>query len=234
MNPSQRHAGDLEIDMASIATASKFSFTKVVIPAGVLILSGLSLFYSLGAGEGTSSTTALPPDSYAKEQPHAADQSGAVAQTRAVVSHLETRPAYRPVPGLTAPSLMSLHKRFADASARQAEDVRLMAEIDHLHQAEPIDAAWSAQAETAVLTTTTQPLMAQSGLKPQDFDTDCHSKTCKISARFAESTDAQSWATMMVTELAGTMSQARVAVTQLPDGSSEVRIYGSRKEAGRG
>jgi hypothetical protein len=73
--------------------------------------------------------------------------------------------------------------------------------------------------------------MSQSGLKPQDFDTDCRSSTCRISARFAESPDAESWATMMVTEMAGTISQARMAVTQLPDGSSEVRIYGARQGA---
>jgi len=220
--------------MSSVAATSKFSFTKVVIPAGVLILSGLSLFYSLGASESASKEAPAPDSLTIQEAPTVAPSSAPVAQASGIPNRLEARPAYRPVAGLTAPSLMSLHKRFAEASARQAEDARLMAEIEHLHQAEPIDAGWSAQAETAVLSTTTDTLMAQSGLKPQDFDTDCHSKTCKISARFKESTDAQSWATMMVTELAGTMSQARVAVTQLPDGSSEVRIYGSRKEAGRG
>jgi len=220
--------------MASVATASKFSFTQVVIPAGVLILSGLSLFYSLGAGESASPKTASPPDSYAAEHSQTNVQPSLAAASAASAGRPQLRPAYRPIPGQTAPSLMSLHKRLAESGARAADDARLMAEIDHLHQAEPIDASWSAQAETAVLSTTTEPMMAQSGLKPQDLDTDCHSRTCRISARFAESTDAQSWATMMVTELAGTMSQARVAVTQLPDGSSEVRIYGSRKDAGRG
>lgn len=215
--------------MSSTATTSKFSFSKVVIPAGILILSGLSLVYSLRAGTAPSNTasssrTAMAQPQYADPQPTANNQVQGIAARLAARS-----PAYRPNADETAPDLMRLHKHIADTRAGQADGVRLMAEIDRLHRAEPIDAAWSAQAETTVLSTTTQPLVVQSGLKPQDIATDCRSSTCRISARFAEPTDAQSWATMMITEMAGTMSQAKMAVVTLPDGSSEVRIYGARK-----
>jgi hypothetical protein len=130
--------------------------------------------------------------------------------------------------------LTKLHKNTADIRAEQANRDRLVAELDRQHKAESIDTAWSAQSETAILSTSIDPLMSQSGLMPKDLSADCRSSTCRISARFAESTDAQSWATMMVTQMAGTMSQARMAVMQLPDGSSEVRIYGARKQSLRG
>jgi hypothetical protein len=223
-----------EIAMSNAAATSKFSFYQAVIPAGILILSGLSLAYSLQAG-GTNASNAV-----ASPEPVAIAQSPypepiANRQAEVIAARSNTRsPAFNSSAGETAPDLMRLHKRIADARAEQADSVRLMAEIDRLHKAEPVDAAWSAQSETAVLSTTTQPLLAQSGLKPQDLATDCRSSTCRISARFAQSTDAESWAQMMVTEMAGTMSQARMAVVQLPDGSSEVHIYGVRKGAPRG
>jgi hypothetical protein len=216
--------------MSNAAPTSKFSFYNVGIPAGALLLAGLSLFYSMKSdGTTTASPSSLPVSSLVA-QPIRPELGLADRSTNEIAPQRNVRrPAFRPNTGETAPDLMRLHQRIADARGRQAENERLMAEIDRQHQAESIDASWSAQAETAVLSTSINPLMSQSGLKPQDFDTDCRSSTCRISAKFTQSTDAESWATMMVTEMAGTMSQARMAIKQLPDGSSEVRIYGVRQ-----
>lgn len=221
--------------MSNAASTSKFSFYRVGIPAGVLILSGLSFFYSMRSDGNASASPANLPVSNLVAQPTRAELESADRSANAIDPQRNVRaPAFRPTTEETAPALMRLHQRIADARSHQAESKRLMAEIDRQHNVESIDAAWSAQAETAVLSTSINPLMSQSGLKPQDFDTDCRSSTCRISAKFAQSADAESWAMMMVTEMAGTISQARMAVTQMPDGSSEVRIYGARKDPSRG
>ncbi len=100
-----------------------------------------------------------------------------------------------------------------------------------MHVAEPLDATWSARSEVDILAASIKPVMARGGLRPHDLATDCRSKTCRISASFDRSADARKWATMLVTQLGGTLSQVKMTVLPEPDGGSEVRIYGVRRVA---
>jgi len=213
--------------MSTKTTNLKFSLFLAAIPA-TLVIAGLSLAYSSRSSDtvdkGSQQAAPSAVSTSVAELPPAQSPVLGLAANRGM------RPAFIPTGGETAPSLIQLHKNMANARTKQADRDRIMGELDRQHLAEPIDAQWSAQSESAVQSVSTQPVMLQSGLKPQGVSTDCRSTTCRISARFADSGDAESWASIMITEMSGTMLQAKTAVMPLPDGSSEVRIYGVRKQ----
>jgi hypothetical protein len=216
-----------EIDMSNATTNLKFSLFLAAIPTA-LVIAGLSLAYSSRSSDTVDKGSQKLVTSSAPVA--IAELPSAQSRVLSLAAHRGMRPAFVPSGGETAPSLMQLHKNMANARAKQADRDRIMGELDRQHLAEPIDAQWSAQSESAVQSASTQPVMIQSGLKPQGVSTDCRSTTCRISARFADSSDAESWASILITQMSGTMLQAKTAVMPLPDGSSEVRIYGVRKQ----
>jgi hypothetical protein len=220
-----------EIDMSIATTNLKFSLFLAAIPAA-LVIAGLSLAYS------SRSTDKIDVGSQKIAAPAASTAVAELPPTQSPVlsmaGHGGMRPAFNPSGIETAPSLMQLHKTIASNRAKQGDRDRLLGEMDSKHLAEPVDAQWSAQSESAVQSASAQPVMVQSGLKPRDVSIDCRSSTCRISASFIESDDAKSWASMLVTQMGASMSQAKVAVIPRADGSSEVRIYSSRKQSSRG
>lgn len=226
--------------MSSVATTSKFSIHQVALPAVIVLLSGLSLAYSFGAGgnvadgvESRPRADSVTPVAVAKKQAPelvaapSSDDHGLAARYAA-------RPPTSRQPSDSAPALMFLHRNMADARGQKVDRDRLIGELDLAHKGEPLDASWSASSEANILSASIEPVMVESGLQPKDVSADCRSNTCRISARFTESGDAQSWAGMLITQLGGTLSQVKMTVLPQPDGSSEVRIYGARKLSMRG
>jgi hypothetical protein len=226
--------------MSSVATTSKFSFYQIALPAVVVLLSGLSLAYSFGAsgdiaiGAGNqpvadSSASVVAAEEHAPETASLPDNYSSRFAARYAARPPTSRQAAD-----TSPALMLLHQNMADARGKKIDRDRSISELDHAHTTEPVDVSWSASSEADILSAAIEPVMLESGLQPKGIATDCRSNTCRISARFAESGDAQSWAGMLITQLGGTLSQVKMTVLPLPDGSSEVRIYGARKQTMRG
>lgn len=207
--------------------------------AAAAMLAGLGLVYWIqdghhvvAGGDNPANSASSPVIAQPRDlEPHSAVNpplGGLAARTR--VRHV----AVNLLDAEVAPNLAQLHRNMAAPPETQAEHVRLVGELDGQHRAETVDAAWSAQSEIDILSASIQPVMTEAGLSAQDIAADCRSSTCRISARFAEAGDAQSWGNMLITQMAGSMSQARMAILPLPDGSSEIRIYGVRKDAPRG
>jgi len=226
--------------MSSTATTSKLSLNQVVLPAVIVLLSGLSLAYSFGSGGNVgnekanqssagSSSPVVVNERPAPESALVPDNHGSGLAARYAARPPTTRQAAD-----NAPALMLLHKAMADSRGQKVDRDRMISELDRAHKAEALDVGWSASSEANILSASIEPVMTESGFQPKDIATDCRSNTCRISARFAESGDAQNWAGMLVTQLGGTLSQVKMTVLPQPDGSSEVLIYGARKLSTRG
>lgn len=117
----------------------------------------------------------------------------------------------------------------ADRAKVLAERDRQMAEFERSHRAEPVDAAWASQAQTNLDEIVVSEAIVASGIKPAEYAADCRSATCRISAEFKSSGDAEDWGTFFLASSGKTIRQAKMTILQNPDGTSEVRIYGARR-----
>lgn len=101
--------------------------------------------------------------------------------------------------------------------------------LEDAHRKQPVDAAWKGEAETAMRGIQEGDALKGTGFEPQEFASDCRSSSCRISATFDSMVDAQDWATMFTTMTGSQFRSARYVTTRLPDGRTEVRIYGNRR-----
>jgi len=219
--------------MSSSLATSRFSFFQIALLAAVVILASLSLAYSIQGGEkigGGNQIVAKAPGSVAISQsPYPEPRLAINPHVGAPGFPVGIRPTrFNPTPSEIPLILAQMHKNIADIRAQHGDPVHQIAELDRSHAAESVDAKWAAQSEAEILSASIQPVMTDAGLKPQGIEADCRSSTCRVSARFADASDANSWATMLVTQMGGTLSQVKMAIARQPDGSSEVRIYGAR------
>jgi hypothetical protein len=140
------------------------------------------------------------------------------------------RPGFRDVAVTDrAAAIAMLHKNMGNGAAQALKRDRVVAELESQFRAEPIDAGWSAQSEDQIVSAAAAPVMDRAGFKPKDVSMACRSRTCRISASFTSAIDAQDWSDRLLTQMGGTISQARVAVVPQTDGSYEVRVFGGRK-----
>lgn len=110
-----------------------------------------------------------------------------------------------------------------------AERDRQMAAMEQSHRAEAVDPAWAGRASAQLDAIATSEALQSSGIKPGNYDADCRSATCRVSARFKSAGDAEDWGTFYLASSGETIRQARMTVIQGADGSAEVRIYGARR-----
>lgn len=101
--------------------------------------------------------------------------------------------------------------------------------LEAAHRKQPVDAAWKGKAETAMREIHDGDSLKGTGFVPQDFDSDCRSSSCRISATFDTVVDAQDWATLFTTMAGSEFRSARYVTNRRPDGRTEVRIYGNRR-----
>lgn len=111
---------------------------------------------------------------------------------------------------------------------RKQRDAQIAA-LERQHRAEPVDAAWVAKAEPALAKLVTAEELVASGLKPDGYDADCRSSTCRVTATFTSAGDAQDWSGLFATGTGMTFRRAKAYVVPTADGKSEVRIYGVRR-----
>jgi hypothetical protein len=125
--------------------------------------------------------------------------------------------------------LAQLHAQVGASAGAAAKRDQLVADMEAQHLAEPVDAGWSAQSEDRIVAASTTDVMARAGFAPQNLATDCRSHTCRISAQFTSAIAAKAWAERLLTQMGGTIGQAKVAVLPQSNGGYEVRVYGGRK-----
>lgn len=216
--------------MSSAAAKSKSALHQFAMPATAALLVGLGLYFALRDNGVTAEVSPVPESVVVTNEAHsdAADRQNTLAARSSARA-----PARSSVTTDPHAVLAQLRKSVDPAVARQARD-RIVAELETQHQAEPVDAAWSAQSEINIMSASITPVVLQAGFKPQNVVTDCRSRTCSISASFTSAGDAEDWGDRVVNQMGGTLSQVKTTVIQLPDGRSEIRMYGARKQASRG
>ena len=216
--------------MSTHGATARSPIARFAAPAGILLLTGIISAYALN---GANSEGLPPPLADAVpavvEPVMEADSSPQLAreQIRAAASKATT--ANSAVYPDLATGLAALHAGTANTPVKTADRDRLIAELDQRHEAETIDPEWSATLEQGIEVASGAQVMAQAGFHPKDVSTECRSKSCRISARFDNSGEARDWADRLLTQMAGSIGQARVAVLPQADGSFEVRVYGARR-----
>lgn len=218
--------------MSTTPASSNSRLTRFGVPVGLVLFSGLLVAYSLhSAGRDASP----PPPTYVpvadvEVVDPAPAQAGPMYTRSSVGSRLRSSVGTDTAvfPDL-ATGLATLHAGIASTPVQSVARDRLVADLDSRHSAETIDPVWSTTAEQGVAVASESQVMAQAGFSPQDVSMDCRSRSCRISARFDNSGEARDWADRLLTQMAGTIGQARVAVLPQPDGRFEVRVYGSRR-----
>ena len=206
--------------------------SRLAAPVAFLLLSGVVTAYGFFSARADE----VRLDSPAPVQT-AVTEDVAPAPARSLLSgNYAPRRGVRNAAALSSPTfpdaatgLAALHASTASAPVQSAERDRVVAELDHRYTAEAIDPVWSATQEEGLAQASVSQVMTQAGFNPQDVSSECRSKTCRISARFESPGEARDWAERLVTQMAGSLGQARVAVLPQPDGRFEVRVYGARR-----
>lgn len=116
-----------------------------------------------------------------------------------------------------------------DRERARREYENLGRDLERAHASQPVDAAWKSKTEASLADIAEGEGLQQSGIAPAGMRTDCRSSSCRVSAEFDKSSDAQDWATMFVTMTGDQFRTARFVTTQTPDGKTEIRIYGTRR-----
>ena len=102
-------------------------------------------------------------------------------------------------------------------------------DLERAHASQAVDAAWAGAAETSLRGIQEGDSLQSTGFEPQEFRSDCRTSSCRITATFDSAADAQDWATMFTTMTGSNFRSARYVTNPLPDGRTEVRIYGNRR-----
>jgi hypothetical protein len=159
-----------------------------------------------------------------------------VTQDPASLAQTQAQPSLANMRGMPMPTASQggglrgkLPMTEADRQKALAARDRQMAAFEQSHRAEPVDAAWASKAKADLDAIVTSEAIVASGIKPADYSADCRSATCRISAEFKSSGDAEDWGTFYLASSGKTIRQAKMTIVQNPAGGSEVRIYGTRR-----
>lgn len=121
-----------------------------------------------------------------------------------------------------------LHALLSEPERTGAERERFLAGVARAHAAEARDPAWGPAAEMALQAVASSPAMATTGLAPERWSSDCRSRTCRITAEFADRDAAQDWANFFLTGSGGTLAQAELSLQRTSDHATRVLIFGAR------
>lgn len=116
-----------------------------------------------------------------------------------------------------------------DREKAKRDAAQMIKDLENAHRNQPIDAAWKGLTETSMREIAAGEAMTATGLTPQDLQSDCRSRSCRISATFNNATDAQDWATFFTTMTGSEFRSVRHVTSQAGDGKTEIKIYGDRR-----
>ncbi|RNF85334.1 hypothetical protein [Montanilutibacter psychrotolerans] len=141
-----------------------------------------------------------------------------------------------PLPGGPSPTSSATRPggglRMGEQTVSPQEMARMQAvraaQLDAAFRREPLDASWAMQAENALQAAARSDALIATGITPTAVDTQCRSRQCRVLARFKPGDDIEGWMSSYALSTATSMARAETVVRQLPDGSSELVIVGTR------
>ena len=190
--------------------------------AAVALIVGITVWNARdrAAAPDATSAGAVPADAPAANRPAASEPSYAD-----IWAGRATPPPQRRADGSVG-LLMGGPEERERAKAAYA---RLASDLEKAHREQPVDAGWKGETETSLRAIQEGDSLKATGFTPQEFSSDCRSRSCRITATFDSIVDAQDWATMFTTMTGEDFRSARYVTVPTPDGKTEVRIYGNRR-----
>lgn len=121
-----------------------------------------------------------------------------------------------------------LHVLVSEPGRVQVEHERFISGLARAHATEARDPDWGPAAEAALHALASSPAMATTGLAPDRWSSDCRSRTCRVTADFANHDAAQDWANFFLTGTGGTLAGAELSIQRTADHATRVLIFGAR------
>jgi len=122
-----------------------------------------------------------------------------------------------------------LHSLLSEQDRVLTERKRFLDAMDAAYRSEPVDTAWSSIAEHALVDVAHSPALAETGITPDAWSTQCRSRSCKVTAVFGDYDDAQDWANFFLTGTGSTLAQAELSIQRGADNATHVLIFGARR-----
>lgn len=123
----------------------------------------------------------------------------------------------------------SMFARPVTSAERNAEQNRVAADLESKYMGEPVDSQWASSTESGLGSIVKDPGLQASGITPQGYAAACRSRTCRVSAVFRSSGEAEDWSLMYVTLTGGSFGETRSLVMPNGNGGFEARVYGYRR-----
>jgi hypothetical protein len=118
-----------------------------------------------------------------------------------------------------------------DAPAQLPPEV-IARNLDAQHRSDPVDPAWSTQAETELTRLARGDWVSEAGGAPTRLVVDCRSTRCRIAADFVRLSQAEDWSELFLTQAGGTIYRSQTVLIPRTDGGAELRLYSTRKPDG--
>lgn len=151
-------------------------------------------------------------------------------QSRLLGALLQQRSPRRSAPAQPARDLSDRSMQ-RDAPAQMPPEA-IARDLDAQHRSDPVDPAWSAQAETELTTLARGDWVSEAGGGPARLVVDCRSTRCRIEADFVRRSQAEDWSELFLTQAGGTIYRSQTVLIPRTDGGAELRLYSTRKPGG--
>jgi hypothetical protein len=160
----------------------------------------------------SQSTQPLPPPPIAVAQPQIPEPAPRNA----------ARPPRSPAPpSFSSPAARAASRARVDKTVKIGRQ-RLQAQFTN----ERADPAWAMKREQGLVAHSTSEQITDLKLDPRNFQADCRSSTCRVTADFPDRSSAQDWFALFLTNTGTNLSKASYQLTANPDGTAHVEIYG--------
>lgn len=138
-------------------------------------------------------------------------------------------PGDMPVMGQGSPLGSAMNGQMLTPEQAEAQNKERLRTFESRFSQEPADPAAS-KVEDDMLKGMTDKQLAASDIVPKDPDVQCRRDTCRIVANFRSSSDAADWAVLYVTLMgANYVTSSQPVFVKAPDGSTQMRLFSSRK-----
>jgi hypothetical protein len=94
---------------------------------------------------------------------------------------------------------------------------------------ERIDPSWAMPREQSLSASSTSPQIADLHVEPTNFQVQCRSSTCRVSADFPNRSSAEDWFSLFLTDSGTKLSKSSYQLSANPDGSAHLEIYGAAR-----
>ena len=94
---------------------------------------------------------------------------------------------------------------------------------------ERADPSWAMGREQSLVANSTSPQINDLHVEPKNFQAECRSSTCRVTADFTSRSNAEDWFTLFLTNTGTRMGRTSYQLSANPDGSAHIEVYGTAR-----